>query len=121
MCDATLSGLLFVNTLLVLALFMALVLYQGTEIWAGPLISFFSMLVMMNISATFVVAYIQVSYQGKSSLFIYRIVFVSILPPISYYILFKSIVVRCFQLSDHSEKDDLVTYILEIQPSFDNL
>ena len=116
MCYATLSGLLFVNTLLVLALFMALVLYQGTETWAGPLISFLSMLVMMNISA-----YIQVSNQGKSSLFIYRIVFVSILPPTSYYILFKSIVVRCFQLSDHSEKDDLVTYILEIQPSFDNL
>ena len=54
------SGLLAVNTL-VLALLMGLVLYQGTEAWAGPLISFLCMLVKMNISATFVVAYIQVS------------------------------------------------------------
>ena len=54
------SGLLAVNTL-VLALLMGLVLYQGTETWAGPLISFLCMLVKMNISATFVVAYIQVS------------------------------------------------------------
>ena len=54
------SGLLAFNTL-VLALLMGLVLYQGTEAWAGPLISFLCMLVKMNISATFVVAYIQVT------------------------------------------------------------
>ena len=53
------SGLLGVNTA-VLAILMGLVQYQGTEAWAGPVISFLCMLVKMNISATFVVAYIQV-------------------------------------------------------------
>ena len=53
------TGLLTINTLM-LGILMGLVPYQGTEAWATPVISFLCMWVKMNISATFVVAYIQV-------------------------------------------------------------
>jgi len=52
------TGLLSLNTLM-LGVLMGLVSYQGTEAWATPVISFLCMWVKMNISATFVVAYIQ--------------------------------------------------------------
>ena len=53
------TGLLTLNTLM-LGILMGLVTYQATEAWATPVISFLCMWVKMNISATFVVAYIQV-------------------------------------------------------------
>ena len=55
------SGLLGLNTL-VFAILIGLAQYQRdpTTPWAAPVISFLCMLVKMNISATFVVAYIQV-------------------------------------------------------------
>ena len=53
------TGLLTINTLM-LGILMGLVPYQATEAWATPVISFLCMWVKMNISATFVVAYIQV-------------------------------------------------------------
>ena len=55
------SGLLGLNTL-VFAILIGLAQYQRDPAtpWAAPVISFLCMLVKMNISATFVVAYIQV-------------------------------------------------------------
>eukprot|EP00092_Neocalanus_flemingeri_P014336 GFUD01015463.1.p1 GENE.GFUD01015463.1~~GFUD01015463.1.p1 ORF type:complete len:584 (+),score=109.85 GFUD01015463.1:144-1895(+) len=52
------SGLLFFNSVLFAAV-MGLVQYQYTTTWGSAVISFLCMWLKMNISATFVVAYIQ--------------------------------------------------------------
>ena len=53
------SGLLFFNSAL-FATVMGLVQFQYTTTWGSAVISFLCMWLKMNISATFVVAYIQV-------------------------------------------------------------
>ena len=53
------SGLLLLNTVL-FGTVMVLVNYQTSTAWAPPLISALCMWLKMNISGTFVVAYIQV-------------------------------------------------------------
>ena len=56
------TGLLGINTV-ILGVLMGVVMYQtdpDNMYWSGPVISFLCMWVKMNISATFVVAYIQV-------------------------------------------------------------
>jgi OCT family organic cation transporter-like MFS transporter 4/5 len=54
------SGLLFINSLLFMTV-MLLVPYQTSTTWAPTMVQVLCMVLKMNISATFVVAYIQVT------------------------------------------------------------
>ena len=64
------SGLLFINAMF-FAIVMGLTQYQYTTWWGSGVIAFLCMWLKMNISATFVVAYIQVLIKVHDSFILY--------------------------------------------------
>ena len=71
------SGLLFINAVF-FAIVMGLTQYQYTTWWGSGVIAFLCMWLKMNISATFVVAYIQVFIKVHDSIILYLLSYISI-------------------------------------------